>query len=131
MEFLRSNNEAFRLTSLLEESFGVSSVWTSNRICDISASYDTGRVCSGVLTSASQQADVSNRGYLDFTDFKRFVKSLKARPELDRLFKKMTGGEAGMRFAAFERFMREIQKVRRAHPSAAAGLAHMSAVDAG
>ena len=36
----RSNNEAFRLTSMLEESFGVSSVWTSNRICDISASYD-------------------------------------------------------------------------------------------
>lgn len=46
LEFLISDNEAFRLTSMLEESFGVSSVWTSNRICDISASYDTGRVCS-------------------------------------------------------------------------------------
>ena len=55
-----------------------------------------------------------NRGYLDFTDFKRFVKSLKARPELDRLFKKITGGEPAMTFPMFERFMRDSQKVRPA-----------------
>ena len=60
-----------------------------------------------------QQADSQNRGYLDFADFKRFVKSLKARPELDRLFKKITNGESEMSFAAFEQFMRNSQKVRQ------------------
>ena len=58
-----------------------------------------------------QQADTQSRGYLDFADFKLFVKSLKARPELDRLFLKITNGEPGLRFAAFEQFMRTSQKV--------------------
>ena len=58
-----------------------------------------------------QQADTQNRGYLDFADFKLFVKSLKARPELDRLFKKITNGESGLKFPEFEQFMRKSQKV--------------------
>ena len=58
-----------------------------------------------------QQADTQNRGYLDFADFKLFVKSLKARPELDRLFLKITNGEPGLKFGPFEQFMRTSQKV--------------------
>ena len=58
-----------------------------------------------------QQADTQKRGYLDFTDFKRFVKSLKSRPELDRLYKKVSDGSDELTFSAFERFMRTTQKV--------------------
>ena len=55
---------------------------------------------------------MQNRGYLDFTDFRRFVKGLKARPELDRLHKKLTKDFGGvLTYAAFERFMRSTQKV--------------------
>ncbi|THH29346.1 hypothetical protein EUX98_g4856 [Antrodiella citrinella] len=60
-----------------------------------------------------KQADVQNRGYLDFTDFRRFVKILKARPELDRIHRKLTQDSDGvLTYAAFERFMRNTQKVR-------------------
>ncbi|TBU26257.1 PLC-like phosphodiesterase [Dichomitus squalens] len=57
-----------------------------------------------------RQADTHCRGYLDFADFKLFVKSLKARPELDRLFNKITNGDSSLRFPAFERFMQSSQK---------------------
>ncbi|CAL1710104.1 unnamed protein product [Somion occarium] len=58
-----------------------------------------------------KQADIQNRGYLDFTDFRRFVKSLKARSELDRLYKKLANDFGGtLNYAAFERFMRHYQK---------------------
>ena len=66
-----------------------------------------------------QQADRQSRGYLDFADFKLFVKSLKARPELDRLFLKITNGEPNLKFAAFEQFMRSTQKVVRLSQPAA------------
>ena len=56
---------------------------------------------------------MQNRGYLDFNDFRRFVKGLKARPELDRLHKKLSQDFGGiLTYAAFERFMRTTQKVR-------------------
>lgn len=58
-------------------------------------------------------ADVHSRGYLDFADFRRFVKALKARPELDRMYKKLCSGNGGkFDFSVFEKFMRENQKVR-------------------
>lgn len=57
-------------------------------------------------------ADVQNRGYLDFADFRRFVKALKARPELDRIYKKLCGTNGGkFDFSIFETFMRQHQKV--------------------
>ncbi|KAI3622690.1 hypothetical protein WG66_015489 [Moniliophthora roreri] len=60
------------------------------------------------------QADIHSRGYLDFEDFKRFVKLLKARPELDRLYKKMTakegGGQGLFTFEVFLKFIKEKQK---------------------
>jgi phosphatidylinositol phospholipase C delta len=59
-----------------------------------------------------QQADVQRRGFLDFDDFKRFVKLLKARPEVKRLYKKLCSfGGGSFSFQTFERFMRDHQKV--------------------
>jgi hypothetical protein len=59
-----------------------------------------------------QQADVQNRGFLDFTDFKRFVKSLKARPEVERRYKKLCSLDNGsFSYRAFDHFMRFHQKV--------------------
>lgn len=57
-----------------------------------------------------QEADVNKKGYLDFTDFQRFVKLLKARPELTRLYKKVCGSKP-FDYAAFVSFMRDCQKV--------------------
>ena len=59
-----------------------------------------------------QQADVQKRGFLDFTDFKRFVKSLKARPEVERRYKKLCSLDNGrFSYQAFDHFMRFHQKV--------------------
>ena len=59
-----------------------------------------------------QQADVQKRGFLDFTAFKRFVKSLKARPEVERRYKKLCSLDNGcFSYRAFEHFMRFHQKV--------------------
>ncbi|KAF9257919.1 PLC-like phosphodiesterase [Marasmius fiardii PR-910] len=62
-------------------------------------------------------SDTSNRGYLDFDDFKQFVKLLKARPELDRLYLKLVSKSGEKRknknplftFEVFVDFMRDKQ----------------------
>lgn len=52
------------------------------------------------------------RNYLDFEDFRRFVKYLKGRPEIERLYKKLRSANGGVfDFVAYEKFMREKQKV--------------------
>ena len=57
-----------------------------------------------------QKADTRKRGYLDIDDFRQFVKMLKYRPELERLHK--TSSLNGcFDFPAFEKFMRECQRV--------------------
>jgi phosphatidylinositol phospholipase C delta len=49
---------------------------------------------------------------LDFDDFKRFVKLLKARPEVKRLYEKLCSHDKGsFSFKTFEHFMRDHQKV--------------------
>jgi len=59
-----------------------------------------------------QQADVQKRGFLDFTDFKRFVKSLKARPEVERRYKKLCSLDNGtFSYRTFDHFMHVHQKV--------------------
>ncbi|KAF8478826.1 1-phosphatidylinositol-4,5-bisphosphate phosphodiesterase 1 [Gautieria morchelliformis] len=61
------------------------------------------------LKQRFKEADIHNRGWLDFKDFQRFVKLLKARPELKRLYNSIRG--AGVfDFDAFTRFMRQCQK---------------------
>ncbi|KAH9834796.1 PLC-like phosphodiesterase [Rhodofomes roseus] len=58
-----------------------------------------------------KEADRQGRGYLDFVDFQRFVKALKARPEIDHLYERIAGGTGGtVTYEAFERFMRTCQK---------------------
>ncbi|KAF8228091.1 PLC-like phosphodiesterase [Tricholoma matsutake] len=79
------------------------------------------RLCKRLNVSSSseqlerlfKQADMQNRNYLDFEDFRRFVKLLKGRPEIDRLYKKLCRqSKAGgvFDFGVFEAFMREKQK---------------------
>jgi len=49
---------------------------------------------------------------LDFEDFKSFVKLLKARPEVKRLYEKLCSLDKGcFSFKTFELFMRDHQKV--------------------
>ncbi|KIJ69675.1 hypothetical protein HYDPIDRAFT_171707 [Hydnomerulius pinastri MD-312] len=58
-----------------------------------------------------RRADSQNRNYLDFSDFQTFVKLLKARPELDLLYKSLCLKAAGkFTFGVFEAFMRDTQK---------------------
>ncbi|CCL99378.1 uncharacterized protein FIBRA_01396 [Fibroporia radiculosa] len=58
-----------------------------------------------------QQADSQHRGYLDFTDFQRFVKALKRRPEVEALYIYVTKDSGGaLTYHAFENFMRSSQK---------------------
>ena len=61
----------------------------------------------------SQQADVQNRGYLDYPDFQRFVKIMKRRPEIERIHDKLCASRNGVfDLGVFYHFMREYQKVR-------------------
>ncbi|KAG5640769.1 hypothetical protein DXG03_007249 [Asterophora parasitica] len=64
---------------------------------------------SEALLRLFKQADTLHRNFLDFDDFRRFVKLLKGRPEIDRLYKKLCA--AGVfDITVFESFMREEQK---------------------
>ena len=69
-------------------------------------------ILSFLKYSKLQQADKLQRGYLDFDDFRRFVKLLKARPEIDRIHKMLCAGNQGrFDFAIFENFLKNEQKV--------------------
>jgi len=58
-------------------------------------------------------ADEERKGTLDFAAFRRFIKALKARPELERIFNDLTKGSDGkLTFPLFLKFMRNSQKVR-------------------
>ena len=51
---------------------------------------------------------------MDFEDFKRFVKLLKARPEVKRLYDKLCSFDSGsLSFRTFEHFMHVHQKVSK------------------
>lgn len=57
-------------------------------------------------------ADEEQKGTLDFAAFRRFVKALKARPELERIFIELTKDSDGkLTFPVFLNFMRDTQKV--------------------
>ena len=59
-----------------------------------------------------QEADSQGRSYLDFEDFRSFVKLVKVRPEITRLYKKLAADNNSVfDFSVFENFKRETQKV--------------------
>ncbi|KAJ7111490.1 PLC-like phosphodiesterase [Mycena epipterygia] len=57
-----------------------------------------------------QQADSSRLDCLDFEDFRRFVKLLRARPDIERLYKKLIKSQGRFDFDVFQRFMRDAQQ---------------------
>ncbi|SCU81963.1 LAMI_0B08394g1_1 [Lachancea mirantina] len=56
------------------------------------------------------QADVNHNGLLNFGEFQTFVKLLKKREEVRRLWKSLIGDEEFMTFKQFAQFCREEQK---------------------
>jgi phosphatidylinositol phospholipase C delta len=63
-----------------------------------------------VLRRRFDAADSKKSGKLDFDDFRRFVKGLKRRPEIKRLFRALKG-DGEFTFTVFETFMCESQQV--------------------
>ncbi|KAF9558973.1 1-phosphatidylinositol-4,5-bisphosphate phosphodiesterase 1 [Agrocybe pediades] len=61
--------------------------------------------------------DTAGRGYLDFSQFQRFAKTLKRRPELEDIYSKICATNNG-KFdeAAFVKFMRTYQKSKLTDP---------------
>ncbi|KAJ7448275.1 1-phosphatidylinositol-4,5-bisphosphate phosphodiesterase 1 [Mycena galericulata] len=57
-----------------------------------------------------QQADSNKHDFLDFEDFGRFVKLLRARPDLVRLYQKLTKRHGCFDFDVFQRFMKDTQR---------------------
>ncbi|KAF9458895.1 1-phosphatidylinositol-4,5-bisphosphate phosphodiesterase 1 [Collybia nuda] len=56
-------------------------------------------------------ADPNKQGYLDFPAFQHFVKVLKRRPEIERLYDNLRASNTGQfDFTIFEKFMYETQK---------------------
>ncbi|KAG9317908.1 PLC-like phosphodiesterase [Chiua virens] len=77
------------------------------------------KLCRRLNINSSQEdfmrlfksADSQNRQSLDFADFQTFVKLLKARPEIDILYRKLClMGNGRFTFSVFECFMRDTQK---------------------
>ncbi|KAF5345096.1 hypothetical protein D9756_011157 [Leucocoprinus leucothites] len=62
------------------------------------------------LLQLFKQADAYDRRYLDFEDFRRFVKLLKTRKEIVRLFESLKGKSEHFDFEVFSQFMRRDQK---------------------
>ena len=64
------------------------------------------------LEKRFKEADSGGNGELLFRDFQKFVRALKARPELETLYGGLVGRNGGVfDFETFEKFMREEQKV--------------------
>ncbi|KAG1721258.1 PLC-like phosphodiesterase [Suillus paluster] len=64
-----------------------------------------------------KQADTKRQGFLNFSDFRCFVKLLKARPEINLLYKKLCFCNDGLfDFSVFEHFMHDTQKSALSRP---------------
>ncbi|KAF7343265.1 Phosphoinositide phospholipase C [Mycena venus] len=57
-----------------------------------------------------QQADSNKNDLLDFEDFRRLVKVLKARPDIERLYKKLIKKRGSFDFEVFQTFMKDAQR---------------------
>lgn len=66
-----------------------------------------------------QQADVNHTGSLDDEGFRRFIKSISGRPDLEAIFKAALPADAHeLNQTAFEKFLQEHQGVYSLHPFA-------------
>ncbi|KAJ7742571.1 PLC-like phosphodiesterase [Mycena metata] len=57
-----------------------------------------------------EASDPNHNNCLDFEDFRQFVKLLKARPDIDRLYKRLIKERGYFDFDVFQTFMRDIQR---------------------
>lgn len=72
-----------------------------------------------------KQADTKCQSFLNFPDFQRFVKLLKARPDITLLYKKLCCSNSGrFDFSVFEHFMRNTQKSMLSRPELLELFAH-------
>ncbi|TFK21219.1 1-phosphatidylinositol-4,5-bisphosphate phosphodiesterase 1 [Coprinopsis marcescibilis] len=78
-----------------------------NRLCKrLNANLHTAQI-----KALFKAADTENLGHLDFAGFRRFVKKLKARPEIESLYGRIASDNGGkFDFVAFEKFAKETQK---------------------
>jgi hypothetical protein len=64
------------------------------------------------LTHISQSAGPDVNGCLDFPAFQRFVRQLKARPDIEKLYLQLSYSSGGIfNFNVFQDFMTRVQKV--------------------
>lgn len=56
------------------------------------------------------EADAGKKGFLTFEEFKTFVRRLKERPEVEKVYLEVKG-QGEFDFACFQKFMKDIQKV--------------------
>jgi len=61
------------------------------------------------LFNIFDENDVDRKGALNFEEFQKFVKTLKLRPEVIELFKKITNNDVRMSLGQFTTFVRNIQ----------------------
>ncbi|KAF7297832.1 Phosphoinositide phospholipase C [Mycena kentingensis (nom. inval.)] len=64
---------------------------------------------AGDLRRLYEHADADNKGVLDLDSFRIFVKRLKARPDIERIYKKLASKHGQFDFAAFQCFMKDVQ----------------------
>ncbi|KAF9531258.1 1-phosphatidylinositol-4,5-bisphosphate phosphodiesterase 1 [Crepidotus variabilis] len=63
------------------------------------------------LTKMFKDADTQNRGHLDYPQFQQFVRVLKRRPEVERMYATICLASGGQfTLAAFTKFLKESQK---------------------
>ncbi|KAG0145137.1 hypothetical protein CROQUDRAFT_659083 [Cronartium quercuum f. sp. fusiforme G11] len=55
-------------------------------------------------------ADPDKKGFLDFTGFQQFVKLIKTRNDLDKIFQRITSGKKTMGVEEFITFMKDVQQ---------------------
>ncbi|KAG5715311.1 1-phosphatidylinositol-4,5-bisphosphate phosphodiesterase 1, partial [Termitomyces sp. T112] len=62
------------------------------------------------LEKMFKDADPASKGYLDYTGFQSFVRTLKRRPEIEQIYRDLCEANAGkFDFLAFEKFMKDTQ----------------------
>ncbi|KAG6835937.1 hypothetical protein H0H93_013154 [Arthromyces matolae] len=63
-----------------------------------------------VLQKMFDDADTEKKGYLDYTAFQTFVRTLKRRPEIEQIYKDLCDSNGGkFDFPAFDKFLSDVQ----------------------